>query len=186
MSHSHRHTCGVLAIALAFSLAACGGEVEDDNSEAMPAEQPTEVEVTSTFGRPEQIFDVQEVDPFVTTDLAGQRVEDPAMPLSYKWQGSSYAPGGGSVIVVAVTNESDAPLPTDALRIELNYNSGSGDMQTAGEIDAEAAGVDIIGLDHPLGPRATVNAKYAFDAPKGNLWNAQFTIGNVTFEGNLS
>lgn len=181
---SHRHTLAVLALVL--PLAACGGEVDDDNSEGMGTEAVNEVEVTSTIGRPEQHFEVQEVAPAPTTEIQGQSVDDPAMELSYKWQGTSYAPGGGTVVVVAVTNKSEAPLPADALRTELRYNSGGGNMQTANPIDGETAGVDIVGLDRPLGPGATVNAKYPFDVSSGSLWDAEFTIGNVTFDGNLN
>ena len=58
--------------------------------------------------------------------------------------------------------------------------------RTAEPLTADAAGVDIVGLDLPLGPGATVNAKFPFDVATGNLWDAKFTIGNVTFEGNLN
>ena len=46
--------------------------------------------------------------------------------------------------------------------------------------------MDIIGLDEPLRAGSTVNAKYAFDVAPGRLWDADFTIGNVTFSGNLN
>ena len=87
---SHRHTLAVLALVL--PLAACGGAVDDDNSEGMGTQPENEVEVTSTIGRPEQHFEVQEVAPATSTEIQGQSVDDPAMELSYKWQGTSYAP----------------------------------------------------------------------------------------------
>ncbi|QYH19374.1 hypothetical protein JKI95_09705 [Corynebacterium aquatimens] len=176
------------ALALIFPLAACSGPVDGDNPEGMPATPTEDAEVspTSTIGRPEQTFAAEEVEPSVTNEIKGERVEDPAMELTYKWQGTSYAPGGGTVVVVAITNESDAPMPADTLRTELKWNAGNKEYRTADPMTAEAAGVDIVGLDLPLGPGATVNAKFPFDVAAGNLWDAKFTIGNVTFEGNLN
>ena len=74
------------------------------------------------------------------------------------------------------------------IRDSYNVNSTSNpDMKDAKFMPiAEEAGVDIVGLDRPLGPGATVNAKYPFDVSTGNLWDAEFTIGNVTFKGNLN
>lgn len=174
------HRLKLAATCLVLPLVACS------TSEETVVPDTETVSPTSTIGRPAETFASSEVEPAPTTEINGERVEDPAMDLSYKWQGSSYAPSGGSVIVVAVTNKSDAPLPADALRPTLEYNIGGGEMRTAEALTAEDAGVDIVGLDLPLGPGATVNAKYAFDVSTGNLWDAQFTIGNVTFEGNLN
>ncbi|MDK7180084.1 hypothetical protein QP446_04800 [Corynebacterium riegelii] len=174
---SHRLKLAVLSLLLPVTACAAPGENDID---------PEAVTPTSTIGRPAETFATSEVEPAPSTEINGERVKDPAMDLSYKWQGSSYAPGGGTVVVVAVTNESDAPLPVDALKPTLKYNAGGGEMRTAETLTADAAGVDIIGLDLPLGPGATVNAKYAFNVSTGNLWDAQFTIGNVTFQGNLN
>ena len=77
-------------------------------------------------------------------------------------------------------------MPADLLRPTLSYNIGGGEMRTAESLTAEAAGVDFVGLDIPLGPGATFNAKYAFNVATGNLWDARFTIGNVTFQGYLN
>lgn len=178
----------VAALALIFPLAACTGPVDADNSEGMEATPTEDAEVspTSTLGLPEKEFAVAEVEPSATNEIKGDRVEDPAMELSYKWQGTSYAPGGGSVVVVAITNESDAPMPADTLNPTLTWNAGNKEYRTAELKTAEEAGVDIVGLDMPLGPGATVNAKFPFDVSTGNLWDAKFTIGNVTFEGNLN
>ena len=51
---------------------------------------------------------------------------------------------------------------------------------------AEAAGIDYAGLDLPLGPGATTNVKLPFDVAAGSLSDAQLTIGNVRFQGNLN
>ena len=77
-------------------------------------------------------------------------------------------------------------MPADTLTPKLRYNSGNNNMQNADPMSGENAGVEIVGVDLPLGPGATTNAKYAFNVSTGNLWDAEFTIGNVTFKGNLN
>ena len=197
MSHRTRRPKAALtaaALAAALALSACAdaemGEDTVSSTQVTAAEDAPQGQADDRIGVQRKPFEVNEADPLVTDETDGDRVKDPAMELSYKWQGSSYAPNGGSVVVVAITNESDAPLPEDALEPKLRYNVNSTsnpDMKDAKFMPiAEEAGVDIVGLDRPLGPGATVNAKYPFDVSTGNLWDAEFTIGNVTFKGNLN
>ena len=196
MSHRTRRPKAALAaaaLAAALALTACAdaemGEDTISSTQVTAAEDAPQGQADDRIGVQRKPFEVNEADPLVSDEINGERVKDPAMELSYKWQGSSYAPNGGSVVVVAITNESDAPLPEDALEPKLRYNVNSTsnpDMKDAKFMPiAEEAGVDIVGLDRPLGPGATVNAKYPFDVSTGNLWDAEFTIGNVTFKGNL-
>ncbi|MCZ9291766.1 hypothetical protein [Corynebacterium lehmanniae] len=197
MSHRTRRPKAALAaaaLAAAFALSACAdaqlGEDTISSTQVTAAEDAPQGQADDRIGVQRKPFEVNEADPLVSDKTNGDRVKDPAMELSYKWQGSSYAPNGGSVVVVAITNESDAPLPEDALEPKLRYNVNSTsnpDMKDAKFVPiAEEAGVDIVGLDRPLGPGATVNAKFPFDVSTGNLWDAEFTIGNVTFKGNLN
>ena len=197
MSHRTRRPKAALtaaALAAALALSACAdaemGEDTVSSTQVTAAEDAPQGQADDRIGVQRKPFEVNEADPLVTDETDGDRVKDPAMELSYKWQGSSYAPNGGSVVVVAITNESDAPLPEDALEPKLRYNVNSTsnpDMKDAKFVPiAEEAGVDIVGLDRPLGPGATVNAKFPFDVSTGNLWDAEFTIGNVTFKGNLN
>ena len=197
MSHRTRRPKAALAataLAAALALSACAdaemGEDTISSTQVTAAEDAPQGQADDRIGVQRKPFEVNEADPLVSDEINGERVNDPAMELSYKWQGSSYAPNGGSVVVVAITNESDAPLPEDALEPKLRYNVNSTsnpDMKDAKFMPiAEEAGVDIVGLDRPLGPGATVNAKYPFDVSTGNLWDAEFTIGNVTFKGNLN
>ena len=197
MSHRTRRPKAALAaaaLAAALTLPACAdaemGEDTVSSIQVTAAEDAPQGQADDRIGVQRKPFEVNEADPLVSDEINGERVKDPAMELSYKWQGSSYAPNGGSVVVVAITNESDAPLPEDALEPKLRYNVNSTsnpDMKDAKFVPiAEEAGVDIVGLDRPLGPGATVNAKYPFDVSTGNLWDAEFTIGNVTFKGNLN
>lgn len=197
MSHRTRRPKAALtaaALAAALALSACAdaemGEDTISSTQVTAAEDAPQGQADDRIGVQRKPFEVNEADPLVSDKTDGERVKDPAMELSYKWQGSSYAPNGGSVVVVAITNESDAPLPEDALEPKLRYNVNSTsnpDMKDAKFMPiAEEAGVDIVGLDRPLGPGATVNAKFPFDVSTGNLWDAEFTIGNVTFKGNLN
>ena len=197
MSHLTRRPKAALtaaALAAALALSACAdaemGEDTISSTQVTAAEDAPQGQADDRIGVQRKPFEVNEADPLVSDEINGERVKDPAMELSYKWQGSSYAPNGGSVVVVAITNESDAPLPEDALEPKLRYNVNSTsnpDMKDAKFMPiAEEAGVDIVGLDRPLGPGATVNAKFPFDVSTGNLWDAQFTIGNITFQGNLN
>ena len=197
MSHRTRRPKAALtaaALAAALALSACAdaemGEDTISSTQVTAAEDAPQGQADDRIGVQRKPFEVNEADPLVSDKTDGERVKDPAMELSYKWQGSSYAPNGGSVVVVAITNESDAPLPEDALEPKLRYNVNSTsnpDMKDAKFVPiAEEAGVDIVGLDRPLGPGATVNAKFPFDVSTGNLWDAEFTIGNVTFKGNLN
>lgn len=182
------------ALAATLALSSCAdaemGEETISSTQVTAAEDAPQGQADDRIGVRRKTFEVEEVDPEVTDETDGDSVKDPAMELSYKWQGTSYAPNGGSVAVVAITNHSDAPLPEDALTPKLRYNVNSTsnpDMKDAKFVPvAEEAGVDIVGLDRPLGPGATVNAKYPFDVSTGNLWDAEFTIGNVTFKGNLN
>lgn len=172
-----------LTLACTLPLAACG---TGENGVGASGTQ-TPLEVTTPTGMPKEQFRVEDTDKLVSEELTGEPVEDPAMDLTYKWQGSTNAPNGGSVIVVALRNDSDVPLPVDALKQPTLRYAGSGrDKKDATPQDAEASGVDIVGLDLPLRPGATINAKYAFDVAPGNLYNAEFTIGNVTFSGDLT
>lgn len=181
---SHRTSTRLAAVLLAATLplAACVdesdtkvGETSEDLEESVEAKE-----------NEKPSFNVEETDPKVTDKITGESVEDPAMELSYKWQGTSSS-GNGSVVVVAVTNKSDAPMPVDALTPALRYNTGDDDFRDATYIsDPEKADVDVVGIDRPLGPGATTNAKFPFDVAPGNLWDAEFTVGNVTFKGNLN
>ncbi|MDK8823312.1 hypothetical protein SAMN04488531_0411 [Corynebacterium coyleae] len=170
-------------LATTMPLAACVDQQEDPigDETSQNLEESVESKVND-----KPTFNVEETDPKVTDELTGKSVKDPAMELSYKWQGTS-STGVGTVVVIAVTNTSDAPLPVDALKPELRYSTDGSSYTDATYIsNAEKAQVDVVGIDMPLGPGATTNAKFPFEVAQGNLWDAEFTVGNVTFKGNLS
>ncbi|MCZ9308192.1 hypothetical protein ACUY3K_06395 [Corynebacterium uberis] len=141
-----------------------GGSIEVTTSEAA-AFQPKDVEPTT-------------VEDF--TEFVG----DTGLNVRWKLQGTVGSNAGGAVITLAVHNLNDVPLPADAIGDPtLTLNDGT----QVNRLDAEAAGVaGQDGLDRPLGVGATTNLRYAFDVAPGNLWDAQFKIGNVIFKGNLN
>ena len=129
-----------------------------------------------------EAFETNDVSPEETDEISGEIVEDPGMSVHYKWQGTKSAPNGGTVVTIAVTNTADAIMPPEALgEPRLTY---SGD--NASRLSAEEAGIEIEGLYMPLGKGATANLQFAFDVSTGNLYDAEFQIGNVVFTGNLN
>ena len=133
MSHRTRRPQAAMltsaALAATLALSACAdAEMADDtisSTQVTAAEDAPQGQADDRIGVQRKGFEVNEVDPTVSDKTDGERVKDPAMELSYKWQGTSYTPSGGSVVVVAITNESDAPLPEDALEPKLRYNVNS-------------------------------------------------------------
>ena len=170
----------VAAVSSALILAACGdsGVVDQEGSSITPT-----TGVATPTEEPES-FETHSAEPLTTDQINGKVVEDPGMDVSYKWQGTNYAPNGGTVVTVAVKNHSDNIMPPEALgEPELTYDGGK---EKASRLSAEDAGIELEGLDFPLGKGATMNVQYAFDVSSGNLYDATFKIGNVVFEGNLN
>lgn len=186
---SLRHrTVALIAIAgVSVTLAACTSE--GTGSEAESSITPT-TGVATTAEAAESEFEISdEGEPKVTNDLNGQPVEDPQMAITYHWQGTRTAPNGGTIVTVAVENTSESPMPPEALGTPtLAYrNESGGSLTEVNELSAENAGFDrMVGLDQQLGAGATTNLFYLFDTANSMLWDADFTIGNVTFSGNLN
>lgn len=172
--------CAVASYALAL-----GGCVDNEGVDGVEnAEEGTLTPTTGVATPTEEpeAFETRDVPKEETDLVSGERVEDPGMAVSYKWQGTENSPSGGTIVTVAVTNNSDVTMPVDALGDpSLTYGG-----ESATRVSAEDAGLEFEGLDLPLGKGATTNVQYAFDVSKGNLYDAQFEIGNVIFTGNLS
>ncbi|WP_297851607.1 hypothetical protein [uncultured Corynebacterium sp.] len=167
-------------VSSALLLAGCG----DEGIVGQEGETITPTTGVATPTEEPESFETHDADPLTTNEISGDIVEDPGMDVSYKWQGTSSAPNGGTVVTVAVTNHSDNIMPPEALgEPELKYQGGK---EKASRISAEDAGLEIDGLDLPLGKGATMNVQYVFDVSMGNLGDATFKIGNVIFEGNLN
>lgn len=128
-------------------------------------------------------FEPKDVDPITVedfTDFAG----DTGLNVRWKLQGTTSSNIGGSILTVEVHNLNDVALPADAIGDPtLTLSDGT----TVNRLDGEAAGVGgQDGLDRPLGVAASTNLRYAFDVAPGNLYDAEFKIGNVIFKGNLN
>lgn len=178
MARSVRCFAAVVSSVLLLAGCADEGVVDQEGSSITPT-----TGVATPTEEPES-FETHSAEPMRTDELKGDIVEDPGMDVSYKWQGTNYAPNGGTVVTVAVTNHSENIMPPEALGDpELKYKGGK---ETARRISAEDAGLELEGLDLPLGKGATMNVQYAFDVSQGNLSDATFQIGNVIFEGNLN
>lgn len=170
---------GLSAVSLVFALSGCvdnegvvdqEGTIVPTTGVATPTEEPDS-------------FEVNDVEQLETDETGGEIVEDPGMKVSYKWQGTQYAPNGGTVVTIEVTNHSESIMPMDALGDpELSYDNG----KTATRKTGEDTGLEHDGLDLPLGKGASTNARYVYDVDPSNLWEAEFSIGNVTFKGNLN
>ncbi|AKK11595.1 hypothetical protein [Corynebacterium uterequi] len=155
--------------AIAVVLTACGGQPENATSEAPTA---------STSA----------VEPITATEVLGP-VEDPGVGATYHYQGAESGIYGGTTITVAVTNNNDQPLSPDALgEPTLRVDDGSG-MKEVDLLDISVPEGQTplhVPLELPLGVGATTNLKYTFDVSRGELAKAEFTVGNVTYSGNLA
>lgn len=158
-----------LVVAAGVVLAGCGDEKEStEGLEVTTSQTPTFV--------PEKASGIQ-------ADALDDEVEDPGLHLAYTLQGTVSGQAGGSIITVKVKNLNDIPVPPDALDEPTLKAAGGANVDLLDAEDAGVAGMD--GLDRPLGAGATTNLRYPFDIAPGNLSNARFTIGNVTFIGQL-
>lgn len=122
---------------------------------------------------------------FERKDAAPQRdqsvyetITDQTLNVSYELQSTaSNTLGPGTVVFVLVHNLNDVSLPVDAL--------GTPSLSAYGN-DYELLDEGSIKLDYPLGAGASTNLAFAFNSAYGNLYDAEFTIGNVTFKGDLN
>lgn len=115
-------------------------------------------------------------------------VEDTGLGVTFHFQGTQPGAWGGTQVTIAIRNNNDKPLSPEAISTPtLTYNTGSGNdkaslLETTIPDSAEPLQVE---LDAPLGAGATTNLKYTFDIARTNLYDASFTIGNVTWSGDL-
>lgn len=183
--HSTSRTVAVAAgLTVAASvLTACGVETAD---QAQPGGELTvTTSETPTVG-PDQVEDVEPVE---AEETFGP-VEDPGMDVTWHYQGSRSGNYGGTVLIIAVTNNNEDPLSPEAIGTPvLRYNPGGGDREEVDLLDTEVpegAPPLQVPLDRPLGAGATTNLKYTFDITQSNLWDAELEIGNVIWTGNLN
>lgn len=172
-------TAGVGTIALSASLVSCDKDQDQVSNEITPSEV---LEVTTSTT---PTFEPKQVEPSETTELV-KSAHDEGLNVTYTLQGVRYAPNGGSLIYVLITNDNDVPLPPEALSpVILKITDGAGGWIDIDRIADENSGVQS-GLDLPLGAHASTNLKYVFDVNTAALWKAKLQIGNVIYDGNLN
>lgn len=170
---------GVGTIALSASLVSCDKDQDQVSNEITPSEV---LEVTTSTT---PTFEPKQVEPSETTELV-KSAHDEGLNVTYTLQGVRYAPNGGSLIYVLITNDNDVPLPPEALSpVILKITDGAGGWIDIDRIADENSGVQS-GLDLPLGAHASTNLKYVFDVNTAALWKAKLQIGNVIYDGNLN
>lgn len=176
-----------LAVVLTAGLVLTGCASTDEETGAMlsPGES---LEVTEP-AEPGADFEAREVDTrTVDSDEFAEPVLDEGLNVEYHFQGTAWGTYGGTVVTVAVTNLNDEALPPEALgEPELRYDDGTGST-TADLLETtvpEGAPPLQVPLDLPLGAGATTNLRFTYDVSRGNLYDAEFEIGNVIYEGNL-
>lgn len=146
-----------------------------DNIVVSSSEQPT--------------FEAKDVDTHEVTENLAEPVKDEGLNVQFELQGL-YTDSGGTVVTVKIHNLNEVPMPADALsEPTLERADGNGGWAKVDPIayDPEV-NVDLPapGLDHPLGAGASTNLQYLYNVSPGNLWNARFSIGNVSYVGDLN
>ncbi|MGP6172686.1 hypothetical protein [Corynebacterium sp. A21] len=138
----------------------------------------------STTAAAEDAFEATPVDPIISDDVS-ETVEDTGLNVEWTMYGASIAPMTGDVIIyVKMKNLNEEPIPPGAIEgPTLHVNNGGSRTQIDRVADA-TSDVDT-GLELPLGAGAITTLQYVFDTTTGMIWDAEFQIGNVTFEGNL-
>lgn len=166
----NRLTATLVAGPLLF-LVGCSGNGDTGSEDAQ----------ASHSASPSDAFVPEDVAP-VSGDNAVDPVEDPGLNVEWTMYGASSAPmTGDAVIHVKMENLNDVPVPPDVIEGPT--------LRIGGEeipmVSDETSGMES-GLDLPLGAGATTVIPYVFDTSNWNLSDAEFRIGNVTFEGNLN
>lgn len=107
-----------------------------------------------------------------------ETVVDNKYNVSYELQSTaSNTLGPGTVVFVLVKNLNDVPLPKDALGTPQFTSNGT---------EFEFVEEGSIKLDYDLGAGASTNLAFAFNAAYDNFYAGEFTIGNVTFKGDIN
>ena len=90
---------------------------------------------------------------------------------------------GGVVILLNLKNLNDVPLPPSALgQPTLKTKSGNAELMNTNSNSDDSY---VNGLDLPLGAGATTSVRYKFNTTVSSTSDAELTIANVTWKGNL-
>ncbi|QGU07942.1 hypothetical protein COCCU_10115 [Corynebacterium occultum] len=168
----------LLATATASSLLfliGCSSEEDPTGAEGLDA---------SSTAAAQQTFEPTPADPISTDDLS-ETLVDPGLNVEWTMYGASVAPMTGDVVIhVRMKNLNDVPVPPDVIEGPTLYVNNNGTRTEIDRVSDDTTEMST-GLDLPLGVGATTNLQYVFDTTTGMIWDAEFQIGNVTFEGDL-
>ncbi len=177
--------CAVTLAASSCSLLTGDPKPATANSAAENAAE--EIEVTSST-TPE--FAPKEVQTQEITDDLTVAVKDEGLGIEWTFQGVYNEDAGGTVLTVLAKNINDTKIPADAIEPpKLEVSDGAGDYTEVEMLDYNPEvnkSMTEPGLDLPLGAKSATNLQYLFNTSPGALWNARFTIGNVTWVGDLN
>ena len=150
----------ICIVTVPFALAACSSGATNSSSGLSTTLTPSTAKE----------FVAKEANP-VTTQDASKEIEDPGLNVRWRLRSVSSGSNGGVVILLNLKNLNDVPLPPSALgQPTLKTKSDDGYVN---------------GLDLPLGAGATTSVRYKFNTTVSSTSDAELTIANVTWKGNL-
>lgn len=115
-----------------------------------------------------------------------RHIKDPGYNVDWTLMGISSGPKKGVVVAVKISNLNDVAIPKDAMPTPtLEITDYHGDLKKFEPLTEAESGV-YPGTDAAIGAHADVVLRYGFNTGIGTLYNnAAFTIGNVTWKGNI-
>lgn len=160
----------ICIVTVPFALAACSSGATNSSSGLSTTLTPSTAKE----------FVAKEANP-VTTQDASKEIEDPGLNVRWRLRSVSSGSNGGVVILLNLKNLNDVPLPPSALgQPTLKTKSGNAELMNTNSDDSY-----VNGLDLPLGAGATTSVRYKFNTTVSSTSDAELTIANVTWKGNL-
>lgn len=162
----------ICIVTVPFALAACSSGATNSSSGLSTTLTPSTAKE----------FVAKEANP-VTTQDASKEIEDPGLNVRWRLRSVSSDSNGGVVILLNLKNLNDAPLPPSALgQPTLKTKSGNAALMNTNSNSDDSY---VNGLDLPLGAGATTSVRYKFNTTVSSTSDAELTIANVTWKGNL-
>ncbi|MDY6050784.1 MAG: hypothetical protein SPI77_09615 [Corynebacterium sp.] len=150
------------------------------------SEPTSEVSEDVVSVSPTPTFEAKEVSP-ITAAAPTDTVKDEGLNTEFTLYSVKVGPVSGIVVTVRARNLNDVPLPVDVLSPTYRYKESGGNNYTEAEVvETTSVNNSPVGLDVPLGPQAEVLLQYPYQVSLTTASDAQFTIGNVTFQGDLT
>ncbi|WP_297189629.1 hypothetical protein [uncultured Corynebacterium sp.] len=171
-----------VTVSAAMVLTGCAEEKHEGNS----VQESSVSEKVSTSAEAAPEFTPKDVAP-KTVEKFTEPVVDEGLGLTYKLSSVASGNFGGTTVVVTVENNNEQPFPPSALQATYRYEDYNGDNQLEEAEPLTISDPDyIVGLDVPLGVGAKANLNFPYNVSPSTAYDAEFTIGNVTFKGNVT